>query len=115
MADETNTPTTATGLPENTEAALAYVLGWVSGLILLLLNKESKVVKYHAWQSLILFGLLHITSIVIGLIPLLGLVILPFFGLASFVLWLVMIVQTYQGKTVNLPIVTDLVKKQVGK
>jgi len=104
---------TVTGLPENTEAALCYVLGWVSGLALFLLEKDSKLVKFHGLQSAVLFGGLHIISMVLGMIPVIGWTLLPFLGIATFVLWLVLVVKTYQGGKITLPIVTDFVNKQL--
>ena len=50
---------TALGVPPNVAAALAYVLGWVSGLVVLLVEKEDRSVRYHAAQSILVFGVLH--------------------------------------------------------
>lgn len=112
--EEKSSSKTVTGLPENTEAALAYILGWVSGLVLFLLQKDHKKIRFHALQSIVLFGACHVISMGLGMIPVVGWAILPFFGIATFVLWLVMIVKTYQGGTMNIPFVTDFVKKQLG-
>ncbi len=120
---ETKTPTqskevkksnvkTVTGLTENAEAALCYALGWLSGLALLLLNKDSKKIKFHAVQSIILFGGSHILSIILG-VTLIGLPIMLLLNIAIFVLWLVLIVKTYQGNEVSLPFIGDIAKKQV--
>ncbi len=46
----------STGLDENVAGLLCYVLGWVSGLVFFLIEKESKFVKYHAMQSIVVFG-----------------------------------------------------------
>jgi len=113
MEEKISSVKTVSGLPEQTEAALCYVLGWVSGLVFFLLEKDSKLVKFHALQSLVLFGGLHIVSMVLGMIPIIGWALLPFFGLGTFVLWLFIIVKTYQGGKVTIPIVTDLVNKQL--
>jgi uncharacterized membrane protein len=106
-------PKTTTGLPVNTEAALAYVFGWISGLVLLLLEKDNKKVKYHALQSLVTFGAAHLIVIILGMIPVLGWAIMPFFGIGTFILWLILIVKTFQGEDVKLPIVKDFVNKQL--
>ncbi|HEX9421863.1 MAG TPA: DUF4870 domain-containing protein, partial [Pyrinomonadaceae bacterium] len=47
----------STGLDENIAALLTYVLGWVSGLVFFLIEKDSKLVRFHAMQS-ILFSVL---------------------------------------------------------
>ena len=40
----------STGLDENIAALLAYVFGWISGLILFLMEKDSRLVRFHAMQ-----------------------------------------------------------------
>ena len=112
---------TVTGLPENTEAALTYVLGWVSGLVFLLVEKDNKKIRFHAMQSLITFGGLHLLMVVLSSLsyvsffiigPILSL-LSTVVGLLFFVLWLILIVKAYQGEQYALPIVGDFVKKQL--
>ena len=57
---------TALGLDRNIVALLAYVLGWVSGLIVILIEKEDEFVRFHAMQSIVTFGALTILSIAFG-------------------------------------------------
>ena len=42
----------AFGLDEKTASTLCYVIGWVSGLVFLLAEKDNKNVRFHAMQSL---------------------------------------------------------------
>jgi uncharacterized membrane protein len=51
-------PLTSLGMPENTTALLAYVFGWVSGLIVLLAEKKNNFVRRHAAQSFVVCGVL---------------------------------------------------------
>ena len=44
----------STGLDENVAALLSYVMTWVTGLIFFLIEKESRLVRFHAVQALIL-------------------------------------------------------------
>ena len=77
---------TSTGLEENIAGLLCYVLGWISGLIFLLVETENKFVRYHAVQSIIVFGTLNIAGIIFGWIPWLGWYILaPLIGGLAFV------------------------------
>jgi len=99
-----------TGLPKNTAAALSYVLGWVTGLIFLLIEKDS-FVRFHAAQSIVVFGILT----VIVLIPGIGWVIAPLAWIVGFVLWLVLIFKAYQGEEFKLPWVGNVAKKLLGK
>ena len=43
-----------TGLPKKTASALAYVLGPITGVIFLMIEKD-KVVRFHAMQSIVVF------------------------------------------------------------
>src|ERR1051325_7645208 len=52
----------STGLDENIAALLSYVFGWVSGLIFFLIEKDSRLVRFHAMQSI----LLNAAALVVG-------------------------------------------------
>ncbi len=99
-----------TGLPKNTAAALAYVLGWLSGFVFLLIEKDP-FVRFHAMQSIITFGALNI----IAIIPFLNVLLGPVVLVVGFVLWLVLIFKAYQGEEFKLPVVGDFAKKQLGR
>jgi uncharacterized membrane protein len=99
-----------TGLPKNTAAALSYVLGWLTGIVFLLIEKEP-FVRFHAMQSIIVFGGLTVLSFV----PLIGLVLAPLIMIVGFVLWLVLIYKAYQGEEFALPVIGEFAKKQLKK
>jgi len=99
------------GLDKNVACAVTYVLGWVSGLIFFLAEKEDKEVRFHAVQAIILFGALTILS----MIPVIGWALSPFLCLAGFVLWLVLILKAYKGEKVKLSVIGDWAEKWAGK
>lgn len=99
-----------TGLPKNTAAALSYVLGWLTGIVFLLIEKDP-FVRFHAMQSLITFGILTLLS----LVPVVGWILSPLVLIVGFVLWLVLIYKAYQGEEFKLPVVGEFAKKQLGK
>jgi uncharacterized membrane protein len=106
---------TSTGLQENMAGLLCYVLGWVSGLIFILLENENKFVRFHAVQSIIVFGFLTIIWIPLQLIPPLAFFIGWFIGGISFVLWIVLMVKAYQGVMYKLPIAGDLSERWLSR
>lgn len=59
---------TVLGIEERFERPLTYVLGWVSGLIFLLIERRNATVRRHAFQSVVVFGGLSIISLLLGLI-----------------------------------------------
>ena len=103
----------STGLQPNVAALLAYLVGFVSGLVFFLIEKESKFVKFHAMQSVCLSGGLFVLGLVLGFIPILNLlmILLDLLGLA---LWIVCMVKAYQGEWFKLPVVGELAAQQVG-
>ena len=101
----------SSGLPKNTAAALCYLLGWVTGIVFLLIEKEDKFVRFHAMQSVVVFGILTLASFV----PVVGWILSPFLMLAGFILWLVLMVKAYQGEEFELPIVGKLARQWLGK
>lgn len=106
---------TSTGLEENVAGLLCYVAGWVSGLIFLLIETENKSVRFHAMQSIIVFGAINIVGIVFGWMPWFGWFISSLTGGLAFVLWVVLMYKAYHGEMYKLPIAGDLAVKWSSK
>lgn len=104
----------STGLNANVAGLLCYVLGWVSGLVLILIEKDSKFVRFHALQSIYVFGTITVAAIVLGWIPVLGIVLSTLIWLLGVALWIVLMVKAYKGEMFKLPWVGDLVEKKIG-
>jgi len=103
------------GLAENVAGLLCYAFGWVTGLIFLLIDKRPWV-KFHAAQSIAVFG--GLTVIRIGLLfmsHLLGWAVFGLIGLVSVVLWIFLMVKAYQHETVRIPIAADIADSLAGK
>ena len=117
---------TTLGLDERIERVLAYSLFWVSGLVLLLVEKNENV-RRQALQSLITFGTLSLLIVgvmmlnsVLSWIPLLG--ILTSFGLALllrilwwtwFILWIWLLIMAWSHPNYRLPLVSDWIQKSL--
>ncbi len=93
----------STGMAENVAGLLCYVLGWVSGLVFVLIEQKSDFVRFHAMQSIYVFGVLHIAAIVLGWIPVIGGVFAWIISAGMFVLWIVLMVKAYQGVKFKMP------------
>jgi len=94
----------STGLDENVAGLLCYLLGFITGIVFLVVEKKSRFVKFHAMQSTITFLSLFVISVVLGWIPIIGLLVYPIWIL-SLILWLVLMIKALQGKRYSLPIV----------
>jgi uncharacterized membrane protein len=108
-------PVSAAGLPENTAAALCYLLGLITGIIFLVLEpySKNKLIRFHAFQSIFL----HVAVIIVwvafrAVLPWSLWFVVTIIDLCFFILWIYLLVQTYQGKKVVLPVIGDLAAKQ---
>jgi len=105
---------TSTGLEANVAGLLCYVLGWISGIVFILLEKENKFVRFHAIQSIYVFGILSIASFVLGWIPVINVIIGWVVPILAFILWIVLMVKAYQGVKYKVPWVGDIADRQTG-
>lgn len=108
---------TSMGLEQNVAAGLSYVLGWVTGLVFFLMEKQNRFVRFHAMQSILFFGGLTVVDIVLSIaanIPGLYLLTLctgPLVGLVALVGWIVLLINSFQGKYFKLPVIGDYAEK----
>ena len=102
---------TKTGLTENVAGLLCYVLGWISGIVFLIIEPENKLVRFHAFQSIIVFGIISLIGIVFSPIPVLGAVITWIASVVGFILWIVLMVMAAQGRKYKLPWAGNLAEK----
>ncbi|MCP5464397.1 MAG: DUF4870 domain-containing protein [Deltaproteobacteria bacterium] len=105
------------GLDANLASCLCYLCGFLTGFIFLLLERNNKTVRFHAWQAILLnFTLiaLYIATFIMMQIPWIGVlfwVVYFLMGPASLVLTIVLMVKAYQGQRVNLPYISDYADK----
>lgn len=116
---------TSTGVDAALAAVLCYAGWWVTGLVFLLLERENRSVRFHAAQSVVVFGGL---SLLMGLVAALSattLFLVPsifrtiwalnwFVWLASVVLWLVLMLRTFRGETWRVPVAADVADRIAG-
>jgi len=127
-------PVAGAGMSENVAAALSYVLGWLTGIIFFLIDKRPYV-RFHAAQSIVTFGGLHIIRIVVGVFfgvgwlfaghhhygygafgsIGLGVALLALTGLISFVLWILCMIKAAQGERFVVPIAGPIAQNLAGQ
>lgn len=106
---------TVLGIDQNLEALLCYVLGWVTGIVFLLLEKENEYVRFHAMQSLVTFLTLFVITMVVGWIPILGWIISFLVSILGLILWVMLMIKAYQGERYKLPYAGDFSEEQLTK
>ncbi len=94
----------STGLDENVAGFLCYLLGFITGIVFLVVEKKSRFVKFHAMQSTITFLSLFVICLILGFIPIIALLVYPIWIL-SLVLWLLLMIKALRGERYLLPIV----------
>ncbi len=129
-----STATTGSGLSENAAACLSYVLGWITGIIFFLIDKRPYV-RFHAAQSIVTFGGLHIIRIILAMIFGLGwafggyrhwdygswgsfgigIALLSALGLFTFILWIVCMIKAATGSRFVLPIAGPIAQNLAGQ
>lgn len=99
---------TSTGLEPNVAGLLCYALGWVTGIVFLLLEKEDRFVRFHALQSIAVFLPLTVLMAILGAVfwPLQVIV-----SLATFALWIVLMIKALQGERFKLPWAGDFAER----
>ena len=113
--------TAQTGLSDDAASGVAYIT-IIPAIIFLLVapyNSNPKV-KFHCWQSIFLgIGWIAVWIVlgIVGAIPflnLIDLILMPLVGLVFLVVWLISMIQAFQGKRFNIPFISDLAAKQAG-
>lgn len=95
-------------------AAIAYVGWWVTGIILLVLKKDSNFVRFHAMQSTFAFAGFNIAIVFLSFIPQLW-ILLYFVWLVAFIVWMFLMVKAFSGERYHLPYIGELAENQLAK
>jgi uncharacterized membrane protein len=117
------------GLEENLASTACYVLGWLTGIIFFLMEKDNKTVRFHAMQSILTFLPLSILYWILGAVfsmmvygagmygayGIWGLFSLlsTLISIVMLILWLFLMFKAYQGEKFVMPIVGAIAENQV--
>jgi len=115
----------ASGLQENVAGLFCYSLGWLTGIIFLLIDKRP-FVRFHAAQSIVVFGVLHVIQIILAFLwvgsafaggGLWGIhfLVARLVNLVTLVAWVGLMVMAYQGKKFEVPVAAGIAKGFAGQ
>lgn len=110
--NEPQVDASSTNLDPKVAGLLCYALTFITGIIFLVVEKQSRFVKFHAMQSIIVFGLLTVANIFFSWIPFIGPLGSFIVGVLSFVLWIVLMLMALQGKWFKVPFLGDFAEQQ---
>jgi uncharacterized membrane protein len=115
MAAKKKTTHTSAKKDDHLKASLTYVFGWITGLVFILVEKKDSFIRFHAAQSIVVFGGIFIINLLVPYIPVLGGLLHALLGILSIVLWILLIVKAYQGEKYKLPYIGDLAEDLLKK
>ena len=101
----------STGLGERTALVLVYLFGWISGLVLLLIEQRSAEVRLHAAQSVVIFGALTLLTLTLPTVPVLGSLAAGLLRLLAAVAWLVLVGMALFGRPPVIDALSPLVRR----
>jgi len=120
----------STGLDENVASLLAYLFQFLGGLIFFLIEKDSRFVRFHAMQSILLSGVFWVGMIGLWILAfILALIIGQISGLLGSLVWVLMtllelvlglacligfvlcMIKAYQNQYFKLPVLGNFAEK----
>jgi uncharacterized membrane protein len=103
------------GLSDTAAGALAYVT-IIPAIVFLLVEpyNKSSFVRFHAWQCIFLGITAIAIQIVLGIIPVIGWIILPFASLGILIVWIIALLKALKGERYELPIIGKFAAQQAG-
>ena len=98
---------TSTGLEENVAGLLCYVLWWVTGVIFFFIEPQNKFVRFHAIQSICVFGFFWLLGMIFIWVPFVYWII----WLVGVIFWIILMVKAYQGQIWKFPVAGNFAEK----
>ena len=111
------------GIDANIAAGLSYIVGWITGLIFFLMEKQNRFVRFHSMQSILFsaaltafYVLLNIVSFALAIasIPFLGLLLSGagfLVAIGAIIVWIFLLINAFQGKHFKLPVLGDYAER----
>lgn len=103
----------STGLNSNIAGVLAYLFGCIGGIVLLVIEREDRYVRFHAMQSTLTFLAALFVTLVLGSLPVMGRLLTWLATLATFVLWMVLMFKAFTGQRYKLPYIGEIAERQL--
>ncbi|MFU8795724.1 MAG: zinc-ribbon domain-containing protein [Dehalococcoidia bacterium] len=88
----------STGMSANIAGLLCYLFTWITGIIFVVIEKKSTFVRFHAWQSIMVFGVLTVAQIIFsGILATIGAVtvspgLILFAWVVGIIIWILIVI-----------------------
>jgi uncharacterized membrane protein len=103
----------STGVDPSLVAALAYVLGALTGVIVLALERESRFVRFHATQSIVFSLAVMVLTLILSGLPVGGRFLMWVTSISAVGIWIFLMVQAILGKPHKLPFIGRAIDDQL--
>jgi len=103
------------GLQENMAGLVSYAGVFITGILVLVMEKDNKTVRFHALQSTLTFILLGVLNTVAVWIPFIGGLLSWVIGIVTFAAWVYLMYTAYKGIKFKVPVLGDVCEAQANK
>ena len=103
------------GLNENLAGVLCYAGFFFSGVIILVMEKENRNVRFHALQSTLWFMLLGVARTVAGWLPIIRGPLGSLIGIVTVLSWLLLMYFAFVGRRFKIPMIGEVAEAQVNR
>ena len=109
--DSNNKNSSFLGLDENVAGLLTYTAGFVSGIIFFVLGKNSRFIRFHAMQSILLSIIYIILFFILAIIPVIGWFMFILIMPAALILWIALMLKAYRREYGRIPIIAAIAER----
>lgn len=95
-------------IPQGIAGLLAYFIPFFGGLFFLIIEKENKLIRFHAVQSILLWIVFVILAAILWWVPVINILLYLFILLV----WIFMMYQALMERMFELPVIGDIAKRQ---
>lgn len=105
--------TCSLGLSPSTAAGISYLFGFLSGVAMLVLEKENKFVRFHAMQSTAVFIFLFVVNVIVSIIPFLNVLLSPLISIIALIAWVYLMLNAFRGEKISLPVFGEIAEQNI--
>ena len=98
----------STGLEPRLAAVLSYLFGFVTGIVFLVIERDSTYVRFHAMQSTVTFISLFVVGMIAQVVPFVSVLV----NVASLGVWALLMVKAWQGERYMLPMIGEMAEER---
>lgn len=111
--EENNLGKTSTGINPTVAGLLCYLLGFITGIVFLVIEKENRFVRFHAMQSILASVFFFVVNVILHFIPFIGWLLMPLVGIVALIVWILLMVKAYRGEYYKLPYLGDMAEQKL--